>query len=184
MEKLCPALWNHCLLGHSPWLFLQPAGDNQLKPRQSEDHIHRLDQNKTLNMLVISMASVESCQFSTLSVSLLLWESSDPPPIQPSRILWHWFCALHFYSGIRSMPHRQMMKGSLIQLYAEITFWVGHNWGQLLRQWIRWQHTEGSACWMWQWSFSGYGPRSWTAMYGNTVTRTLTKAMDIVPETI
>jgi len=48
-DKLCPALRNHCLLGHSPRLFLQPAGDNQLKPRQSEDHIHCLYQNKTLN---------------------------------------------------------------------------------------------------------------------------------------
>lgn len=49
VDKLCPALRNHCLLGHSPRLFLQPAGDNQFNPRQSEDHIHCLDQKKTLN---------------------------------------------------------------------------------------------------------------------------------------
>lgn len=49
VDKLCPALRNHCLLGHSPRLFLQPAGDNQLNPRQSEDHIHCLDRKKTLN---------------------------------------------------------------------------------------------------------------------------------------
>lgn len=160
MDKLCPALRNHCLLGHSPRLFLQ---------RPEED----------IKLLVISMASVESYQFSTLSVSLLLWESSDPPPIQPSRILWHWFLCTTL--PIQELRQCHTGKWWKVAWYAEITFWAGHNWGQLPRWWICWQHT---ACWMWQWSFSGFRSRNWTAMYGNAITRTLTKAMDIVPETI
>lgn len=179
VDKLCPALRNHCLLGHSPRLFLQPAGDNPLNPRQSEDHIHCLDEKKTLNCwscLWPQLNPADSPHFQSVCFSENPGSPSNPTFTDPLALVFVHYAS---YSGIRSMPHWQM-----IAWYAEITFWVGHNWGQLPQWWICWQHTESSACWMWQWSFSGYGPRNWTAMYGNTITRTLAKAMDIVPETI
>lgn len=114
VDKLCPALRNHCLLGHSPRLFLQPAGDNPLNPRQSEDHIHCLDEKKTLNCwscLWPQLNPTNSPHFQSVCFS-------ENPAI-PLQYNLHGSFGIGFVhytscSGIRSMPHRQVMKGSLI----------------------------------------------------------------------